>query len=183
MAAENANLDSSLETVERIYQEVRSLLVKAHSTIERVQDVSILESTSVTTAGIIEGLALKDDGEDPLVAAMHRQVTTGSEFVFSMLMMHEVECDFKKITSTYPKGKDGHDKSPKDFLERARDLANCLAFFLWRGTPSGKLPESRGARGRVLPPASQRAVPPRVFESLDLVIVSGPAGRELVVDR
>jgi hypothetical protein len=47
-----------------------------------------------------------------------------------MLMMHEIECDFEKITSTYPKGKDGRDKSLKDFLERARDLANHLAFFL-----------------------------------------------------
>jgi hypothetical protein len=34
-----------------------------------------------------------------------------------MLMMHEVECDFKKIAGTYPKGKDGRDKSPKDYLE------------------------------------------------------------------
>jgi hypothetical protein len=36
-----------------------------------------------------------------------------------MMMMYEVECDFEKITSTYSKGKDGHDKSPKDNLERA----------------------------------------------------------------
>jgi hypothetical protein len=41
-------------------------------------------------------------------------------------MMHEVECDFEKITSTYPKGKDGHDKSAKDFLERARQMADRL---------------------------------------------------------
>jgi hypothetical protein len=47
-----------------------------------------------------------------------------------MLMMHEVECDFEKIMSTYPKSKDGRDKSLKDFLERARDLANRLALFL-----------------------------------------------------
>jgi hypothetical protein len=47
-----------------------------------------------------------------------------------MLMMHEVECDFEKIMGTYPKGKDGRDKSPKDYLERARDLSKCLALFL-----------------------------------------------------
>jgi hypothetical protein len=47
-----------------------------------------------------------------------------------MLMMHEVECDFEKITSTYPKGKDGRDKSVQDFLERPRDLSNRLALFL-----------------------------------------------------
>jgi hypothetical protein len=34
-----------------------------------------------------------------------------------MLMMHEVECDFEKIAGTYPKGNDGCDKSPKDYLE------------------------------------------------------------------
>jgi hypothetical protein len=47
-----------------------------------------------------------------------------------MMMMYEVECDFEKITSTYPKGKDGHDKSPKDYLERARDFSKCLVHFL-----------------------------------------------------
>jgi hypothetical protein len=47
-----------------------------------------------------------------------------------MLMMHAVEYDFEKITGTYPKGKDGRDKSPKDYLERARDIANRLALFL-----------------------------------------------------
>jgi hypothetical protein len=123
-------LDANIETPERVSQEVQGLLAKAHSTLERVRDVSIKESTSVTTAGIIEALALKEGSKDPLVAVVHRQVTTGSESVFSMLMMHEVECDFEKITGTYPKGKDGHDKSPKDYLERARDLANCLALFL-----------------------------------------------------
>jgi hypothetical protein len=123
-------LDANIETPERVSQEVQGLLAKAHSTLERVQDVSIKESTSVTTAGIIEALAPKEGGEDPLVAAVHQQVTTGSESVFSMLMMHEVKCEFEKITRTYPKGMDGRDKSPKDYLERARDLANRLALFL-----------------------------------------------------
>jgi hypothetical protein len=85
---------------------------------------------STTMAGILEALALKEDDEDPLVAAVRRQVTTGSESVLSMMMMHEVECNFEKITGTYPKGKDGRDKSPKDYLERARDLSNRLAHFL-----------------------------------------------------
>jgi hypothetical protein len=90
----------------------------------------IPESTSVMTAGIIEALASKDDGEDPLIAVVRRWVTRGSKSVFSMLMMHEVECDFENITSTYPKGQDGRDKSPKDFLEQARNLANRLVLFL-----------------------------------------------------
>jgi hypothetical protein len=64
--------------------------------------------------GVLEALAVKKDGEDPLIAAVCRQVITGSESVFSMLMMHEVNCNFDKITSTYPKGKDGRDLSPKN---------------------------------------------------------------------
>jgi hypothetical protein len=91
--------------------------------------VSIPESTSITTAGIIEALVLKD-GEDPLVAVVRQQVTTGSDSVFSTLMMHEVECNFERIMGTCPKGKDGRDKSPKDYLKRARDLSNRLALFL-----------------------------------------------------
>jgi hypothetical protein len=34
--------------------------------------MAISESTSVMTTGIIEALAPKDDGEDPLIAAVHR---------------------------------------------------------------------------------------------------------------
>jgi hypothetical protein len=45
-------------------------------------------------------------------------------------MMHGVECDFDKVTGTYPKGKDGHDKSSKDYLKRARALFERLAHFL-----------------------------------------------------
>jgi hypothetical protein len=129
-ATKYADLDSSVETAERVCQDVQSLMAKAHSMLECIRDVSIPESTSITTAGIIEALALKEDGEDPMVAAVRQQVTIGSNFVFSMLMMHEVECDFEKIMGTYPKGKDGRDKSPKDYLERARDLSNCLVLFL-----------------------------------------------------
>jgi hypothetical protein len=40
--------------------------------LERVCDVSAPESTSSTMAGILEALALKEGGEDPLVAAVHR---------------------------------------------------------------------------------------------------------------
>jgi hypothetical protein len=58
-------------------------------------------------AGVLEALALREDGEDPLIVAVCRQVTIGSESVFSMMMMHGVKCDFGRITGTYPKGKDG----------------------------------------------------------------------------
>jgi hypothetical protein len=101
-------------------------------------------------AGILKAFAQKEDGEGPIVAAVHRKVTTGSESVFSMMMMHEVECDFEKITSTYPKGKDGHDKSPKDYLERAQDLSNHLAHFLvernaWRKATREQRRSAKGA--------------------------------------
>jgi hypothetical protein len=40
--------------------------------LERVRDLSIPESTSSTISGILEALAVKEDGEDPLVAAVRR---------------------------------------------------------------------------------------------------------------
>jgi hypothetical protein len=69
---EPAGLDASVETTERVCQEVRSLLAKVHSTLERVCDVSAPESMSTTTADILEALALREGGEDPLVAAVRR---------------------------------------------------------------------------------------------------------------
>jgi hypothetical protein len=81
-------------------------------------------------ASILEALAVKTDGEDPLVAAVHRQVTIGSESAFSMLMMHGVEFDTDKITGTYPKDKDRRDIAPKGYLERARTLSARMTSFL-----------------------------------------------------
>jgi hypothetical protein len=65
-------LDASVKTAEHVYQEVRSLLVKVHSTLDRVRDVSAPESTSTTMAGVLEALALREDSEDPLIAAVRR---------------------------------------------------------------------------------------------------------------
>jgi hypothetical protein len=65
-------LDASVETAEHVCQEVRSLLAKVHSTLDRVRDVSAPESTSTTMAGVLEALAPREDGEDPLIAAVHR---------------------------------------------------------------------------------------------------------------
>jgi hypothetical protein len=95
-----------------------------------VQDTSIPDSVSDTMAGILEALAVKPDGEDPLVAAVRRQVTIGSESVFSLMMMHEVEFDTDKVMSTYPKDADGRDKSAKGYVAHARDLASRLMSFL-----------------------------------------------------
>jgi hypothetical protein len=81
-------------------------------------------------AGIVEALAVKADGEDPLFAAVRRQVTVGSTSVFSMMMMHGVEFDADKVTSTYPKDKDGREKSAKGYVARARDLAAQMTNFL-----------------------------------------------------
>jgi hypothetical protein len=50
-------------------------------------------STSATIASIVDALAPKEDGEDPLNVAVCRQVTIRSTSVFTMLMMHGVECD------------------------------------------------------------------------------------------
>jgi hypothetical protein len=127
---EPAGLESSVENAERLCQEVRDLLAKARSMLYHVRDISALESMSTTMAGILEALAVKENGEDPLVAAVHRQVTTSSESVFSMLMMHGVNFNFDKVTSSYPKDKDGRDVSPKAFLERARDLSARMTNFL-----------------------------------------------------
>jgi hypothetical protein len=127
---EPAGLESSVGNAERLCQEVRDLLVKARSTLERVRDLSVPESTSSTLSGILEALTVKEDGKDPLVAAVRRQVTTGSEYMFSMLMMHRVEFDADKVTGTYPKDKDGRDIAPKAFLGRARDLSARMASFL-----------------------------------------------------
>jgi hypothetical protein len=45
--------------------------VKVRSTLERVRDLSVPESTSSTVSGILEALAVKEDGKDPLVATVH----------------------------------------------------------------------------------------------------------------
>jgi hypothetical protein len=127
---EPAGLESSVGIAERLCQEVRDLLTKVRLMLDRVRDVSIPDSTSDTMAGILEALAVKTNGEDPLVAAVRRQVTISSESVFSMLMMHGVEFDANKVTSTYPKDKDGRDKSPKSYIERARDLSARMTSFL-----------------------------------------------------
>jgi hypothetical protein len=81
-------------------------------------------------AGILEALAVKADDEDPLFAVIRRQVTIGTESVFSMMMMHDVEFDADKVTSTYPKDKDGRDKSAKTYVARARELAARMTGFL-----------------------------------------------------
>jgi hypothetical protein len=127
---EPARLESSVGNAERLCEEVRNLLAKVRSTLDRVRDISAPESTSSTMADILESLAVKEDGEDPLVAAVRRQVTIGSESIFSMLMMHRVEFDADKVTSTYPKDKDGRDIAPKAFLERAQTLSARMTSFL-----------------------------------------------------
>jgi hypothetical protein len=127
---EPAGLESSVENMEHVCQEVRNLLMKVHSMLDRVRDISAPESMSTTMTGVLEAVALREDGEDPLIAMVCRQVTTGSESVFSMMMMHGVDCDFDEVTGTYPKGKDGHDISSKEYLERARVLSEHMANFL-----------------------------------------------------
>jgi hypothetical protein len=127
---EPAGLESSVGSVKRVCEEVNDLLAKVRSTLDRIRDISTPKSTSNTMAGILEALAVKEDGEDPLVSVVRRQVTIGSESVFSMLIMHGVEFDADNVTGTYPKGKDGRDIAPKAYLERARDLSARMMTFL-----------------------------------------------------
>jgi hypothetical protein len=72
MTASPTGLESSIETAEHVCQEVRNLLAKVHSTFDRVRDISAPESMSTTMAGVLEALALREDGEDPLIAAVYR---------------------------------------------------------------------------------------------------------------
>jgi hypothetical protein len=109
---------------------VRNLLANVRLTLDRIRDVSGPESTSNTMAGILEALVVKEDGEDPLVVVVCRQVTIGSESVFSMLMMHGVEFNTDKVTGTYLKDKDGRDIAPKAYLERARNLSARMTSFV-----------------------------------------------------
>jgi hypothetical protein len=67
---EPAGLESSVGNVERLCREVRDLLAKVRSTLDHVHDIFAPESTSSTMAGILKALAVKEDGEDPLVAAV-----------------------------------------------------------------------------------------------------------------
>jgi hypothetical protein len=127
---EPAGIESSVGLAERLSREVVNLLARVQSTLVRVWDTYVPDSVSDTMAGILEALAVKADGEDPLVVAVRRQVTIGSEYVFSMMMMHDVEFDADKVTSTYPKDKDGCDKSAKSYVARARDLAAQMTSFL-----------------------------------------------------
>jgi hypothetical protein len=127
---EPAGLESSIGNAERLCREVSDLLAKVRSTLDRVRDIFTPESTSSTMAGILEALVVKEGGEDPLVAAVRRKVTIGSESVFSMLMMHGVEVDTDKVTSTYPKDKDRCDVAPKAFVECAHTLSSRMTSFL-----------------------------------------------------
>jgi hypothetical protein len=127
---EPAGIESSVGLAERLSREVVNLLAQVRSTLVRVRDTSVPDSTSDTMAGIVEALAVKADGEDPLFAAVRRQVTIGSTSVFSMMMMHGVEFDADQVTGTYPKDKDGREKSAKGYVARARDLAARMTSFL-----------------------------------------------------
>jgi hypothetical protein len=69
---EPAGLGSSIGSAERLCQEVNDLLAKVQSTLDRVRDISAPESTRNTMAGILEALVVKEDGKDPLVAAVRR---------------------------------------------------------------------------------------------------------------
>jgi hypothetical protein len=70
MTVEPAGLDASVETTEHVCQQVRSFLAKVHLMLDRVRDVSAVESTSTTMAGVLEALALREDDKGPLIATV-----------------------------------------------------------------------------------------------------------------
>jgi hypothetical protein len=70
--SEPAGLESSVEDAGHVCQEVRNLLAKAQSTLDRVHDISAPESTSTTLTGILEALELREDGGDPLITAVRQ---------------------------------------------------------------------------------------------------------------
>jgi hypothetical protein len=113
---EPAGLESSVGAAERLSRQVCSFLAKVRSTLICIWDTSIPDSLGDIMVGILEALAVKPDGEDPLVVVVRRQVTIGSESVFSLMMMHEVQFDAEKVTSTYPKDAEGRDKSAKGYV-------------------------------------------------------------------
>jgi hypothetical protein len=67
---EPAGLKSSVGAAERLSWELCSFLAKVWSTLIRIRDTSIPDSLGDTMAGILDALAVKPDGEDPLVAAV-----------------------------------------------------------------------------------------------------------------
>jgi hypothetical protein len=67
---EPAGLEPSVGSAKHLCRDVSGLLAKVWSTLDRVRDISIPESTSNTMASILEALAMKADDEDPLVAAV-----------------------------------------------------------------------------------------------------------------
>jgi hypothetical protein len=69
------------------------------------------------------------------------------------MMMHKVEFDADKVTSTYLKDVDGRDKSAKSYVARARDLAARLTSFLAERNEQQRGLESVG------PPAPNTARP------------------------
>jgi hypothetical protein len=49
---------------------VRDLLAKVWSTLDHIRDIFAPESMSSTMASILEALAVKENGENPLVSAV-----------------------------------------------------------------------------------------------------------------
>jgi hypothetical protein len=68
---EPAGLESSVDSAERLCQEVNDLLAKVWLMLDCVHDVSAPESTSNTMAGILKAMVVKEDGKNPLVAVVH----------------------------------------------------------------------------------------------------------------
>jgi hypothetical protein len=69
---EPAAIESSVSFAECLSQEAFNLLARVQSTLVRIRDTYVPDSTSDTMAGVLEALAVKADGEDPLFAAVCR---------------------------------------------------------------------------------------------------------------
>jgi hypothetical protein len=58
----DASLEASVEATEHVCLSVQELLAKVQSTLGRVRDMVVPDSTSATIVGIVNALALKEDG-------------------------------------------------------------------------------------------------------------------------
>jgi hypothetical protein len=71
-----AGLESSIGEAERVFLSVRELVAKVQSIVGHVRDMVVSDSTSTTIASIVNVLAPKGDGEDPMNAVVRKQVMT-----------------------------------------------------------------------------------------------------------
>jgi hypothetical protein len=67
-----AGLEASVEATKRVCLGVQELLAKVQSMLRCVRDMGVPDLTSATIAGIVNALAPKGDGEEPMNATVRK---------------------------------------------------------------------------------------------------------------